>query len=170
MSPPEALPLSAGEVALVFGLALAAYLLLTLIAADAAFGPRAPSSLAPLRRPLAWLALVLMSGHVALLWSLRYGFDLALATRNGWGGFVSFHLAFVSAWLVLPGDWHARPWRRGVVIAIWLLVTSGAVGAPFRYPIVADLAAPVIAIAALGLLALGAAGASALKTRKARRA
>jgi hypothetical protein len=152
--PHEAFPLSPAEVALVFGPAVLGYALVTLAAVMAAWRERTPGRLASRRRLVALVALLAMTLHVLLLWSLRYGFDPALATRNGWTGFATFHLAFVLAWATLPGDWLRPGWRRWLLIAVWLLVTSGAVGAPFRYPIVSALALPVLVIASLGAIGL----------------
>ncbi|MCC6620704.1 MAG: hypothetical protein IT385_05590 [Deltaproteobacteria bacterium] len=153
---PDALPLTSSEVALVFAPALLAYAALTAMTV-ASWDPRARgAALGPRWRALAWGALVLMTLHVALIWALRYGFDPARATRNGWSGFLTFHAAWLAASLVLWRDWRADTRARLALLAIWLLVTSGAAPAPFRYPIVRPLAPIVLAIAGAGAVALGA--------------
>lgn len=157
MNAPQALPLTPTLVAVVFGLAVVAYLLLTAITVGAAQGERAPAVLRSRPGALAGAALVAMTVHVLLIWSLRFDFDVAIATRNGWGGFITFHAALIGSWAAMTGDWRAARWRRLTLLGVWLLVTSGAVGAPFRYPEVSSLAVPVIGIAVLGAVGLGAA-------------
>ena len=148
----EAQSLGPVEVAVVFAPAIVAYALLTAIAVVVAGAPA--SRVSRSWRVAGWLLLVVMTGHVALLWSLRYDFDPAAAVRNGWSGFLVFHTALVAGWIILPGAWRTTRWRRGGVFGMWLLVTSGAVPAPFRYPIVRALAPVVVAIAASGAVAM----------------
>jgi hypothetical protein len=92
------------------------------------------------------VALVIVT-HVVLVWMVRYDWQFASATRNGYVGFLAFHgaLALIVASLFL-GDRRAR-------VLIWsafAIVSLGALGAVFRYEVVAIYRAPVMLAAAVG--------------------
>lgn len=89
--------------------------------------------------------------HVVLVWMVRYEWRLAEATRNGPGGFLLFHgaLAMIVASL-LVAERHAR-------ILVWMafaIVSAGAIGAVFRYDVVALYRAPVLVTASAGAVML----------------
>jgi hypothetical protein len=89
--------------------------------------------------------------HVAMVWSVRYGWDFSLAVRNGYGGFVMFHgaLAMILASTV------ARERAAVVLVRLsFLVVSAGALGAVALYEVVAIYRLPVALCATLGLAAL----------------
>ena len=125
---------------LTFLLAVIGYAGLTTTAVFAAAG-----------RPSQWLwrlTAAVIVAHVALVWTVRYGWRLDAATQNGYAVFVVFHgaLALILVSLVTP----ARLARQLVWLA-WGIVTLGAVGAVFSDPAVSIYRIPII------LLALGGA-------------
>jgi hypothetical protein len=96
------------------------------------------------------VALVIVS-HVAMVWTVRYDWQLASATRNGYVGFLVFHgaLAAIIASLFLA--------ERSARVFVWIafaIVSFGALGAVFRYEVVAIYRAPVILAAAVGACGL----------------
>lgn len=110
--------------------------------------------LASVGRLPVWLwraTVVVILAHVILVWTVRYDWQLAEATRNGYVGFLLFHsaLAMILASLVVPGRV-----ARGLVWAAFAVVTPGALGAVFRYDVVASYRIPVILIAAVGIVGL----------------
>jgi hypothetical protein len=90
-------------------------------------------------------AVILM--HVVLVWVVRYEGQLSEAIRNGYVGFVLFHGALLAilASVVLP-DRLARP----LIMGAFAVVTVGALGAVFRYEVVAQYRIPVVLCAILG--------------------
>jgi hypothetical protein len=90
--------------------------------------------------------------HVLLVWTLRYDWQIAQATRNGYLGFVIFHAALMLIVTSLGvAERHAR-------VLVWIafgIVTPGALGAVFLYEVVAGYRVAVIAIAVAGLAGLG---------------
>ena len=89
--------------------------------------------------------------HVALVWSVRYGLQLSAATRKGYAGFLMFHavlLAIVASGFV--GERIARP----LLVAAFVVVSLGALGAVFVEPVVAIYRIPVILIALGGVVGL----------------
>lgn len=89
--------------------------------------------------------------HVFLVWHARYEWQLAVATRNGYAGFVIFHAALAA---VVASTLAPEPRRSHLVRAAFLVVTAGATGAVFRYEVVAVYRIPVLACATAGLAAL----------------
>ena len=126
-----------------FLLAPIGYAGLTLIALKAA-GGAVPVGL------LRGVAVVILS-HVLLVWIVRYEGQFGEATRNGYLGFVLFHstLAAIVA-SIFVGE---RLARRLIVVAFGI-VTLGAVGAVFRYDVVAIYRLPVVLCAILGIVGL----------------
>ena len=96
------------------------------------------------------VALVIIS-HVVLVWMVRYDWQLAGATRNGYVGFLIFHGALV---LIVVSLFLAERSARVFVWTAFVVVSLGAVGAVFRYEVVAIYRAPVILIAAVGAAGL----------------
>ena len=92
--------------------------------------------------------------HVGLVWTFRYEWQLARATRNGYLGFTLFHTALAC----IVAAVFAEAWARRLVTTAFLVVTAGAIGATFRYDEVALYRVPVLLLAAMGLtgVALGA--------------
>lgn len=134
-----------------FLLAIAGYAGLTATTALGAFG-RFP------RRawPIAALAILV---HVGLVWGGRYRWQLAEATRNGYAGFLVFHAALG---LILGSLFVRERLARIFVGVAFAIVTVGALGAVFRYEVVAPYRVPVI------LLAITGAGAHLAAYRKRR--
>lgn len=85
--------------------------------------------------------------HVVLVWSVRYQWQWARATRNGYAGFLIFHTALLM--IVISAFLNSRAAAKIVPIA-YLVVTAGALGAVFRYDIVAVYRIPVILCALSG--------------------
>jgi hypothetical protein len=128
---------------LTFPLAIAGYAGLT---AAVVLGSRGPAPPWLLR-----LTAAVVAAHVGLVWSVRYEWQFAVATRNGYAGFAIFHaaLALIVASAFLPAS-HARR----LVTAAFAVVTLGAWGAVFRYAEVAAYRFPVLALSAMGAGAL----------------
>jgi nicotinamide riboside transporter PnuC len=85
--------------------------------------------------------------HVLLIWSVRYEWQFAEATRNGYAGFVLFHgalLAIVASLMVRESI------ARWLVWAAFLVVSAGALGAVFIYEEVALYRIPVVVFAIAG--------------------
>lgn len=96
-------------------------------------------------------AALVICAHVALVWAVRYEWQLAAATRNGWLGFLVFHGALA---LILASLFVAQRAARVLVSLAFAIVSVGALGAVFRYEIVAIYRAPVIALALAGVVGL----------------
>jgi hypothetical protein len=96
------------------------------------------------------VALVILT-HVLLVWTVRYEWQLAEATRNGYAGFLLFHSALA---MILVSLFAAERSARMLVWAAFAVVTPGAVGAVFRYDVVAPYRVVVIAIAVAGVVGL----------------
>jgi hypothetical protein len=92
------------------------------------------------------VALVIVS-HVVLVWMVRYDWQLASATRNGYVGFLVFHGALV---LIVASLFLAERSARVFVWTAFAIVSLGALGAVFRYEVVAIYRAPVVLVAAVG--------------------
>lgn len=89
--------------------------------------------------------------HVAMVWSVRYGWDFALSVRNGYGGFVMFHGALA----MIVASTVAR--ERAAVLLVrlsFLVVSAGALGAVALYDVVAIYRLPVALCATAGTVAL----------------
>jgi hypothetical protein len=89
--------------------------------------------------------------HVALVWHVRYEWQLSEATRNGYVGFAVFHGALTAILLSLVLD--SRVARR-LITAAFVAVTVGAIGATFRYEVVDQYRIPVLIIAVAGFTGL----------------
>lgn len=147
-------------VAITFGLSVAGYALLT---------ARLVGQVAPAGRDLAVERLLrgrdvglaratglVIVAHVYLIWNDRFAWDLERSLRSGWLNWSLFHGAF-AAILWMAVEPRAGGHARGLVLLAWLAVTPGVTGAPFVYPFLADLRAPLLALVAVGALALFAA-------------
>ena len=140
---------------LTFPLAGAGYLLL---GADFALrsGGRAFRALTVL------LALVVLA-HVALVWSDRFDWSLARMLQKSVAGFVLFHAALL---LVLAAAVLPRRHGDRCILLAFPIVSAGALPAPFRYPEIGWLKAPLLALFALAVVA----AVLAFRRRRARRA
>jgi hypothetical protein len=129
-----------------FLLAMIGYAGLTATAVVSARG-RVPAGL--------WRAVAaIIVAHVALVWAVRYEWQLAQAVRNGYGGFVVFHgaLAIIVLSLATPDVVSRR-----LILAAFLIVSAGAVAAVFRYEVVAIYRVPVVLCALGGVIGIAAA-------------
>ena len=126
-----------------FVLAPIGYAGLTLAALKAARGsvPLIPSRA---------LAVIILS-HVILVWVVRYDGQFSEATRNGYVGFVLFHSALLA---IIASVFARERVARRLIITAFGIVTVGALGAVFRYDVVAIYRIPVIACAILGTAGL----------------
>ena len=126
-----------------FLLAPMGYAGLTLIAVQAARGA-VPVGL------LRGVAVVILS-HVLLVWIVRYEGQLSEATRNGYIGFVLFHSTLVA---IVASMFVGQRLACRLIVVAFGIVTLGAVGAVFRYDVVAIHRLPVVLCAILGIVGL----------------
>lgn len=96
------------------------------------------------------IAVVIIS-HVILVWVVRYEGQLSEATRNGYVGFVLFHSTLLA---ILASVFVRERLARRFIVAAFGIVTVGALGAVFRYEVVAIYRVPVIVCATLGIAGL----------------
>ena len=90
--------------------------------------------------------------HVFMVWSFRYEWSFAQATRNGYVGFLLFH----GALSMIAGSLFVKTKKAKTLLVVSFLVVSlGALGAVFRYDVVSKYRIPVILIALAGLGVLG---------------
>lgn len=89
--------------------------------------------------------------HVALVWAARYEWQFAAATRNGYFGFIIFHGALA---LIVASVFVAARTARTFVWLAFVIVSIGAIGAVFRYDVVAVYKIPVLALAVGGTIGL----------------
>lgn len=99
-----------------------------------------------------WLAVVVVIvAHVLMVWAVRYHWSFALAVRNGYGGFLLFHGALVA---ILASTMVRDGVARILIRLAFLVVSAGAIGATFRYGVVALYRIPVLVLAASGAAGL----------------
>jgi hypothetical protein len=122
-----------------FLLASIGYAGLTLAALKAARGA-VPATL------LRGVAVVILS-HVTLVWVVRYQGQFGEATRNGYIGFLLFHSALAA---VVGSVLVRERIARRLIIGAFVIVTVGALGAVFRYEVVAIYRFPVVLCALVG--------------------
>ena len=89
--------------------------------------------------------------HVFLVWTVRYDWQLSAAVRNGYVGFVVFHGALA---MIVASVFMADRNASRLVFTAFVVVTLGAIGAVFRYEVVALYRIPVILIAVIGAIGL----------------
>jgi hypothetical protein len=124
-----------------FGLAIVGY---GLLATDFARLWRGRNS-----RALPWLTAAVVLAHVACVWALRFDWSLHRMLDKGIIGFVLFHCALV---LVLLAPLLGGKGRRRTVTGAFVLVSAGALPAPFRYPELGLLALPLLAVFVAAML------------------
>ena len=90
---------------------------------------------------------VVIAAHVVMVWVFRYGGDVSLAVRNGYAGFLIFHLAAV---LILISTMVRHNIARRLIYLSFLVVTVGAIGASFKYDVVSMYRIPVVLCAMVG--------------------
>jgi hypothetical protein len=90
--------------------------------------------------------------HVFMVWAFRYDWAFSQATRNGYVGFLLFHSALLC---IIIAVFSGTETANKLVVAAFLIVSAGAIGATFRYDVVAMYRIPVLIIAAIGITALG---------------
>ena len=97
---------------------------------------------------LLWrIVAVIILVHVIMVWAYRYDWQFSLAVRNGYFGFLLFH----SALLMILISISIKESAAKILIRIsFIVVTIGAVGASFRYDVVAIYRVPVILCAVAG--------------------
>ena len=102
----------------------------------------------PLPLPLWRATAIVITTHVALIWMFRYQWRLSEATRDGYVGFLVFHGALT---LTVASLFVRERTARTLVHVTFGIITLGALGAVFRYDVVAPYRPVVIAVAALGV-------------------
>jgi hypothetical protein len=105
-----------------------------------------------LRKPYLAATAIVILVHVFMVWAFRYSWAFSQATRNGYVGFVLFHSALLC---IIISVFAGTETANKLVIAAFLIVTAGAIGATFRYDVVAMYRIPVLLIAGIGMAALG---------------
>ena len=85
--------------------------------------------------------------HVIMVWAFRYQWEFGHSVRNGYFGFILFHTALL---IILMSMLMSSTRARFPLLAAYLIVTAGALGASFRYEIVAMYRIQVILGAATG--------------------
>ena len=118
---------------LTFGLAMLGYALLALDASARARRRRAAA--------LTRVCLVVIVAHVACVWTFRFGWSLNAMWQKSAPGFLLFHgaLFLLLSSLLARGKLQDRLLWSGFVI-----VSAGAVPAPFRYPEIGALRLPMV--------------------------
>ena len=96
------------------------------------------------------VALIILT-HVFMVWVYRYDGHFELAVRNGYAGFLIFHTAVV---LIILSHFITQPWSQRFIHISFLIVTMGAVGASFRYPVVSMYRYIVIPCGLIGIVGL----------------
>lgn len=92
-----------------------------------------------------------ISVHVILVWTVRYEGRISEATRNGFVGFVLFHAALAAT---VGSLFVGERLARRLIVAAFGVVSAGALGAVFRYDVVAVYRVPVVLCAIIGIAGL----------------
>lgn len=121
--------------ALTFGLSLAAFALLALDASRRSHRRRSAR--------LTRLAFAVATAHIACVWAFRFGWSAAAMWQKSPFAFLLFHGAAITLGIATV---VREPGRTRCVLAAFAIVCAGAVPAPFRYPEIQWLRAPVVAI------------------------
>jgi hypothetical protein len=104
-----------------------------------------------LKKPYLAATAIVILVHVFMVWAFRYGWAFSQATRNGYVGFLLFHGALLC---IITSVFAGTEIANKLVIAAFLIVSAGAIGATFRYEVVAIYRIPVLIIAAIGVTGL----------------
>jgi hypothetical protein len=105
-----------------------------------------------LKKPYMAATAIVILVHVFMVWAFRYGWEFSQATRNGYAGFLLFHSALLC---IIISVFAGTETANKLIIAAFLIVSAGAIGATFRYDVVALYRIPVLLIAGIGTAALG---------------
>ena len=103
-------------------------------------------------RVVPWLlrsTAVVVVTHVALVWTVRYGWSWAQATRDGYAGALIFHSALA---LIVASVFVAHRLATRLLITAFAIVSVGAVAAVFMDDAVAVYRPVVIGLAVIGAL------------------
>ena len=73
---------------------------------------------------------LIILAHVLMVWIYRYDWQLDLAVRNGYTGFVIFHTALA---LILISTFVNKYLSQKLIHLSFIVVTTGATGASLRY-------------------------------------
>jgi len=100
-------------------------------------------------RRLALGVALIVTAHVFGVWSHRYEWQFDQAVRNGYGGVLIFHTALIAINAAL-----FTPDRISVLLhrLAFVTVSMGAIGATFRYDVVAIYRVPVLFVLAMTLI------------------
>lgn len=131
----------ATAVFITFLLAVIGYGGLTVVVVLTSFGFELP-------RRFWWMVTGIIVAHVCMIWTVRYEWDFAAAVRNGYAGFVLFHLAFL---MIVMSAFTRERLARTLIRFAFLIVTLGATGATFLYDAVAIYRIPVLLCATAGV-------------------
>ena len=85
--------------------------------------------------------------HVFMVWSYRYDWQFAVSVRNGYSGFLIFHTALL---MILLSNFVKENIEKTLIRISFIVVTTGAVGAVFKYDVVAVYKILVLICAAVG--------------------
>lgn len=99
-------------------------------------------------RRLAIGVAVIVTAHVFGVWSHRYAWQFDQAVRNGYAGFLIFHSALIAIDVAALAPARISIWLHRVA---FLIVSMGAIGATFRYDVVAIYRIPVLFVCAMTL-------------------
>lgn len=146
------------KVMIVFGPAVFAYIVLTVLIAASLLPDlskaRWVQGLAKWRVRLTYVVAFGATVHVYNLWSLWYGWDVALPFKNGPSMPIYFHTALG---LVYSATWFARRARSHVTLYLaWILLAIGTTPAPFVHPdYLGDILWLMVGITATGVSIVG---------------
>ena len=99
-------------------------------------------------RPAIALVALVAVAHVTLVWAYRYDWQIAMAVRNGYAGFLIFHSALMS---IVTAAFVPPAICKPLIVLSFLIVSAGASGATFRYDVVSGYRIPVLVNAGFGL-------------------
>jgi hypothetical protein len=89
--------------------------------------------------------------HVFMVWNYHYEWNFSMSVRNGYSGFLIFHSSLL---LILVSAFLKENISRILIIISFIIVSTGAIGASFRYEIVSVYRIPVLFLAFSGFLSL----------------
>jgi len=85
--------------------------------------------------------------HVIMVWTYRYDWQFSIAVRNGYSGFIIFHTALL---MILISNVVNKRSALILIRLSFIVITIGALGASFRYDVVAIYRLPVMLCALAG--------------------
>ncbi|RPI68521.1 MAG: hypothetical protein EHM47_14410 [Ignavibacteriales bacterium] len=87
------------------------------------------------------LITIIIFVHVIMVWTYSYDWQFAHSVRNGYSGFIIFHSALL---VILISNMVKDSTTKILIIISYIVVTTGAVGAVFRYSVVEIYRIPVL--------------------------